>query len=64
MTAMMRRDPESGLLIVESDAEIPAFQTEDDAASFWSTHTLSDALLDECRPIGDLFASDAEDANA
>ncbi len=55
---MMRPDSESSLVIVESDVEIPEFRFEDDAAGFWSIHTRSDALLDECRPIGELFAAD------
>lgn len=42
---------DEGFAIIEHREDIPQFQTEDEEHQFWSTHTLSDALLDEFQPV-------------
>ena len=42
---------DEGFAIVERREDIPRFQTEDEEHQFWSTHTLSDELLDEFQPV-------------
>jgi hypothetical protein len=42
---------DEGFAIIESREDIPRFQDEEEEHQFWSTHTLSDELLDEFEPV-------------
>ncbi len=36
---------------IQSPEEIPAFQTEEEEAEFWATHSLGDGMLDKMGPV-------------
>ena len=40
-----------GFIIIERLEDIPQTMSEAEEAEFWSTHTLSDALLEEMQPV-------------
>ena len=42
---------EEGFAVVERREDIPQFASEADEADFWSTHTLSHAMLDQFQPL-------------
>ena len=42
---------DGGYLIVERIEDIPEFANENEEHDFWSTHTPSDALMDQAKPI-------------
>jgi len=46
-----KRISDEGLAIVERREDIPAFASEAEEAEFWSTHTLSERLLDQFRSV-------------
>ena len=42
---------EEGFTIIERREDIPQTMSEAEEAEFWSNHALSDALLEELRPV-------------
>ena len=40
-----------GFIIIERLEDIPQTMSEAEEAEFWATHALSDALLEEMRPV-------------
>jgi hypothetical protein len=45
------RVTDEGLTVIEREDDIPQFASEAEEAVFWSTHTLSDELLEDFRPV-------------
>jgi uncharacterized protein (DUF4415 family) len=45
---------EDGYWIVERIEDIPDFANEDEEHQFWSTHTFSEALMDQAKPIEEI----------
>src|SRR5689334_4881265 len=43
------------LITVNDWSEVPAFTTEAEEAEFWGTHGLSEALLDQMKPLDDIL---------
>jgi uncharacterized protein (DUF4415 family) len=41
---------DDGLELVEDRRDIPAFQSEDEEAAYWATHTFGDQILAEMAP--------------
>jgi hypothetical protein len=42
---------DEGFAVVERREDIPQFASEAEEADFWSTHALSDELLEQFRPV-------------
>ena len=40
------RDPETGLILVESPADVPAFEGEEEEVAYWDTHTPAEHFWD------------------
>lgn len=40
------RDTETGLILVESPADVPAFETEEEENAYWDTHTTGEHFWD------------------
>ena|SRR5438552_4384995 len=45
--------PRKSMTVVRSWTEVPSFKSEKAESAFWSTHTLSENLLDEMRELPD-----------
>jgi len=38
----LRRDKETGLLLIDALEDVPAFATDEEEVAFWDTHALSE----------------------
>ena len=38
----LRRDKQSGLLLIDALEDVPAFATDEEEVAFWDTHSLSE----------------------
>ncbi len=50
MTKKQAREPdmtEDGFIVVHSESDIPDFKDEAEEATFWDTHTWSEAMMDK-----------------
>ena len=51
MTDTKENITDEGFAIIDRMADVPQFASEAEEAEFWSTHTFSEALLDEFQPV-------------
>jgi len=50
-TRKLRRDPESGLLLIDRPEDIPQFANEDEESAFWDTHSFSERFWKKAKHL-------------
>jgi hypothetical protein len=61
-TKKLRRDKETGLLLIDSPEDIPEFATDDEEVAFWDTHAFSERFWASARhmSLSEIIGGDRE----